>query len=85
MLVASRSQADPNRHEWSHLQAPSQFQVVVLDGESNSPDRTRVDGLLSDLALPPLNEIKHCGIHRRPALVWQRGFAIGDTPSFGAS
>jgi hypothetical protein len=37
------------------------------------------------LGLTALNEIKHCGIHRRPALMWQRCLAIGNAPSSGAS
>src|ERR1700730_6462894 len=35
--------------------------------------------------LTALNEIKHCGIHRRPALMWQRCFAIGDAASSSTS
>src|SRR3984893_7555140 len=32
-----------------------------------------------------LNEIKHCGIHRRPALMWQRCLAIGNAASSSTS
>ncbi len=37
------------------------------------------------LGLTALNEIKHCGIHRRPALMWQRCLAICDAAPFRAS